>query len=99
MTATVEIILWRDIPAQVIAREGGDVHREEMAQRFQLAIDQAATRAGLVAADAYLGEWRKERRTGAGTAEAAVAAEVARMDLTFTDEVLARYVANEGKCP
>lgn len=99
MTATVEIILWRDIPAQVIARDSGGVHRVELAQRFQAAIDQAATRAGLVAAEAYLGEWRKERRTTTDPPEAAAADEAERMEATFTDEVLARYVANEGKSP
>lgn len=99
MSSTAEIILWRDIPAQVIARAGRDVHRVELPPRFQKAIDRAAMRAGMVETDDYLGEWRKERRTVSEPPEAAAAAEVARVESLFTDEVLARYVANEGRRP
>lgn len=99
MSVTVEVISWRDIPAQVIAREGDDVCRVELDVRFQQAIDQAAVRAGLVGTDDYLAQWRKGKSQASGSPAAAAAAEVDRVEGHFTDEVLARYVANEGRRP
>jgi len=99
MTADIEIILWRDIPAQVIAREGRDVHRVELSPRFQQAIDQAAARAGMVENDDYLGGWRKEKHSTTHPPETAAPAEVERVESLFTVELLARYVANGGRRP
>jgi hypothetical protein len=99
MKTRLEIIYWRDIPAQVIARSGRDVHRFELPERFQQAIDRSAQRAGTTATDAYLAEWRKVRTevdgdpadVGRTTAEATEEA--------FSDEVLDDYVANEAWQP
>ncbi|MGH2406899.1 MAG: virulence factor, partial [Candidatus Limnocylindrales bacterium] len=54
MSATLAVIWWRDIPAQVVAREGRRTHKVVLDTRFQEAIDRAAVRAGLTATDAYL---------------------------------------------
>jgi len=48
------VIWWRDIPAQVTAKEGRARAARELAPRFQEAIDSAAMRAGLIGTDAYL---------------------------------------------
>ena len=53
------ILYWRDIPAQVIVREGRTSEKRELPERFVHAIDRAAMRAGLTNSDAYLGEWRR----------------------------------------
>ena len=99
MTTTIEVILWRDIPAQVTARAAEHLHRIELPPRFQEAIDQAATRAGKTSADDYLAEWRKARSSAADGAEAAAAEEAARLESHFTDDVLSAYVRNEGRAP
>lgn len=99
MTAEIEIILWRDIPAQVIARQGREVFRVELSPRFQQAIDQAAVRAGLIETDDYLGAWRKEKQATSDPLEAAAAREAERMESHFTADVLSRYVVNGGASP
>ena len=94
MSGRLEVIYWRDIPAQVIGKSGRNVHRVSLTDRFQEAIDRAATRAGLIGTDEYLGEWRKERSDLAGDpAEVAIAA-AEDMEETYSDELLEAYVKN-----
>ncbi len=92
-------ILWRDIPAQVIAKDGRDVHRVNLPARFQQAIDRAAMEAGLIGTDAYLDEWRQEEKTTAGdpASDAADAAQL--LETAFSAEVLNTYAANGGLAP
>ena len=99
MSSRLEVIYWRDIPAQVMARQGRSVHRVELSPRFQVAIDQAATRAGKTGDDDYLAEWHKERTAGNEDPEAAATKEAARLETAFPDELLARYVRNGGRTP
>lgn len=54
------VIYWRDIPAQVTASIGGTSHKELLEPRFQVAIDRAATVAGLTETSAYVAQWRRE---------------------------------------
>ena len=56
------VISWRAIPAQVTATDGERNARAALADRFMLAIDEAAMRAGLSDSDDYLAEWRRETR-------------------------------------
>jgi hypothetical protein len=53
------VIYWRDIPAQVVSGQGRRATRAMLSDRFQEAIDRAATRAGLIGSDEYMAEWRK----------------------------------------
>ncbi len=53
------VIYWRDIPAQVTASVGGRIHKELLEPRFQVAIDRAATVAGLTETSAYVAQWRR----------------------------------------
>ncbi|GMQ85090.1 MAG: virulence factor [Acidimicrobiia bacterium] len=99
MSSTLEVIYWRDIPAQVMARQGRTVHRVELSPRFQVAIDQAASRAGKTDDDGYLAEWHKERTTGNEDPEAAATEEASRLEAAFCDEVLEGYVRNMGRAP
>jgi cvfA/B/C family virulence factor len=95
--AELTVIWWRDIPAQVTAKEGRARAAGELSPRFQEAIDAAAMRAGLIGSDAYMEEWRREARTCGGDLEAEVAQEVERLDAAFTDDVLERLVHANGK--
>lgn len=58
MTIKYQIIYWRDIPAQVKVKAGRKRVGRPLPQRFPVAIDEAAMRAGLTESDAYLEEWR-----------------------------------------
>jgi hypothetical protein len=71
------LLSWRDIPAQIIAREGRASAKRELPLRFTQAIDAAAMAAGAKDADAYLAEWRRGEPVPCGPdleAEAARAA-------------------------
>ena len=59
LMATMTVIWWRDIPAQVIARDGRRSSKVVLHPRFQVAIDKAASRAGKRSYSDYIEEWRK----------------------------------------
>ena len=99
MSAALEVIYWRDIPAQVLARNGRAVHRTGLSERFQRAIDTAAMNTGTSGTDAYLAEWRKVRSPCSDDLEAEVRTAADRLETAFTDDVLGRYVRNEGRAP
>lgn len=89
-------IFWRDIPAQVIGQQGRKRYKQVLEDRFAVAIDRAAMRAGKGSSQAYLDEWRRESRPAAGDIEAAVAAEVARLEAQFPDDLLESAVKAHG---
>jgi len=91
------VIWWRDIPAQVTAKEGRARAAVELAPRFQEAIDAAAMRAGLIGTDAYLEEWRRDARDCGDDLDAEVAQEAEWLDAAYTDDVLARLVQANGR--
>jgi hypothetical protein len=91
------VIWWRDIPAQVTAKEGRTTARAQLPERFQEAIDAAAMRAGLIGTDAYLAEWRREPRECGEDLEAEVAEESAWLEAAYADDVLERLVRMDGR--
>ena len=91
------VIWWRDIPAQVTAKEGRTRAARELPSRFQEAIDAAAMRAGLIGTDTYLEEWRREPRSCGDDLESEVAQEIERLDAAHTDDVLERLVRDNGE--
>jgi Virulence factor len=91
------VIRWRDIPAQVTAGTGRGAARTQLGERFQEAIDAAALRAGLFGTDEYLGEWRRETRPCGEDLDGEVAAEAARLEEAYPDEVLERLVRDGGE--
>jgi len=58
MTVNYQIIYWRDIPAQVKVKAGRERSGKPLSQRFTVAIDEAAMRAGLTESSDYLSQWR-----------------------------------------
>jgi hypothetical protein len=94
--ATLTVIWWRDIPAQVTARQGRETHKLVLHPRFQVAIDRAAMNAGKRAASDYIGEWRKTQQPCDDDLAAAVAAHAARLETDYTRDVLARLVESGG---
>lgn len=94
--AELTVISWRDIPAQVVATDGGSSERSELPKRFQVAIDAAAMRAGLVESDAYLDEWRRTSRACGSDLRAEVDAEVARLEAEHPQDLLQRLVRSGG---
>jgi len=78
------IVYWRDIPTQVIVRQGRTAQKRELPERFIAAVDRAAMRSGARDTDAYLAEWRRGAPQTCGDDLAAEA------DAMLSD-LLARY--------
>ncbi len=57
--ASLIVVYWRDIPAQVIVRKGRASAKRELPLRFTEAIDMCAMRSGAAGTDDYLAEWRR----------------------------------------
>ena len=90
------VIYWRDIPAQVIGQQGRKRHKKVLPERFAVAIDRAAMRAGKGSSHAYLEEWRRESRPCEGDVEQAMNDEAARLDALFPDDLLEATVKAGG---
>ena len=93
----VTIVYWRDIPAQVIVKQGRKAAKRQLPERFEQAIDRCAMKVGARDSDAYLAEWRRgapEDRDG--EPEALVEAIAADLDATFDAAALKALIAADG---
>ena len=100
--ASLSVIYWRDIPAQVVAESGRGRDRiqskREMPKRFALAIDEAAMRDGSSSTDDYLAEWRKsDPEPISDDMEQAVSARIDELDSLYDKARLSALVANGGR--
>ena len=92
--AEYQITYWKNIPSMVSAREGRrDRAKVELNERFQVAIDEAAMRAGLIGTDAYLEQWRRDEwQAREGTPGDVAAAVAAELEAEYTPERLAKLL-------
>jgi hypothetical protein len=98
--ASLIIISWRDIPAQVIVKRGRETAKVQLSARFQEAVDRAAMRAGKGTSDAYLADWkRSDPRPCGDDLQAEAAAEAARIEARFSDEDLEQMIRAKGLTP
>ena len=89
----IQVTYWRDIPSMVAAREGDDVVKVPLAQRFQEAIDEAAMRLGEVDADAYLAGWTRSDWEPVSTDATTAAADHSRaLEEQWDDAALTAYL-------
>lgn len=96
MSARLTVIRWRDIPAQVVASRGRDKVRLELSPRFQVAIDRAAMKAGLVGTDAYLEQWTQVSRMCDDDLADVANSEAERLEETYDQTRLDRLVSGSG---
>jgi hypothetical protein len=95
------LLRWRDIPAQIIVRQGRKRARARLSGRFQNAIDRAAMRAKKRSADAYMDEWAREplkldAEDLAADLQAAADRLAARIETAYPDERLLTLIRNHG---
>ena len=91
------VVYWRDIPAQVIVKQGRTAARRQLPERFEQAIDRCAMKVGARDADAYLAEWRRgEPVEVEGDLEQAAQAEASRLEAEFDNERIKALIANGG---
>jgi hypothetical protein len=95
--ASLIIISWRDIPAQVIVKRGRETAKVQLSARFQEAVDRAAMRAGKGSSDAYLADWQRSPPRPCGDdLNAEAAAEAARLEARYSDADLERMIRAKG---
>src|SRR4051795_111950 len=92
-----QVTSWRDLPSMVVARNGDDVTKSQLAPRFQEAIDEAAMRLGDTGSDDYLAGWTRSEWTQAeGTTTEVADRVVAELEEQWTAERLGDYLATLG---
>ena len=95
--ATLSVISWRDIPAQVVGRRGRETAKVQLSARFQEAVDRAAMRAGRGSSDAYLADWkRSEPTTCDDDIQTVVARAAAEIEARYSDADLERLIKAKG---
>ncbi len=94
--AKLTIVMWRDIPVQVIVKQGRNSAKRPLDERFEKAVDKAAMRAGIYGSDGYLSEWRRDTSACGDDLEAVLEATVKQLETDYTDERLAVLVAAGG---
>ncbi len=99
MPATLTVIWWRDIPAQVVAKDGRRTNKIVLHPRFQVAIDRAAVKSDRREMNAYIAEWRREQRRCSEDLETEARQEADRLEAHYTKEVLNGLVATGGADP
>ena len=99
MATSLTVIWWRDIPAQVIAKEGRRTSKIVLHPRFQVAIDRAAVKSDRREMNAYIAEWRREQRPCGDDLEVEARAEADRLESRYTKDVLNALVQTGGEDP
>jgi hypothetical protein len=89
-------VYWRDIPAQVIAKERRENSKLVLTERFAIAIDKAAMRAKMAGTDAYLEQWRQESVKCGDDLKASVDAAAAKLEQAYDDDRLGELVRSGG---
>ncbi len=97
-TTSYQIVYWRAIPAQVKVKVGRERISKPLSDRFQVAIDEAAMRAGMIGTDDYLAEWRtSDAQEKEGEAEAVATTVAADLETAYPDARLKMLVDNWGR--
>lgn len=92
------VVYWRDIPAQVIVRQGRRSARRELPLRFTEAIDMCAMRTGAAETGDYLAEWRKADPVSVSDdLEAEADRAAAELEAAYDRDRLLSLVGNGGR--
>ncbi len=92
-------VYWRDIPAQVIAKERRQSEKVQLDDRFAQAIDAAAMRSGKAGTDAYLEEWKRVAVPCGDDLKSEVEAASKKIESDYHKERLMALVRNDGNEP
>ena len=97
--AEVVVISWRDIPAQVNARNGDVRHQVLLPARFQRAVERATRIAGIKTSHDQVAEWRRRSFPIDNDPLEAARTEAARLDAAFPPDRLRSLIAAGGWDP
>ncbi len=97
MTIKVQIVYWRDIPAQVKVKAGRQRSGRPLSSRFIVAIDETAMRAGLTNSDDYLAQWHNgEWMERDGELEETADAFVVELEVAYPPQRLRSIIRQHG---
>ncbi len=89
-------VYWRDIPAQVIAKERRQQEKIQLTERFSEAIDAAAMRAGMSGTDGYLEQWHRVAVPCGDDLRAEVEQAASKIELLYDKNKLMALMRNQG---
>ena len=89
-------IYWRDIPSQVIVKKGRKSAKIQLSERFQVAIDKAAMRAGRQGSSEYLDDWRRDYTECGDELEKEAGEAAERYEADYSDERLSLLANAKG---
>ena len=90
-----QITYWREFPSMVVAREGSSArHKVQLPARFQVAIDEAAMRAGATGTDEYLDGWlRSDWQEQAGDPQEVAQAVAAQLESDYPPQRIRKLLS------
>ena len=94
--AQLKIVYWRDIPGQVVVREGRRSTRMRLSPRFMRAIERAAYRLKKKQQDAMFEPWHDVAQPFEGDVQQQAHQLVAHLESHYTEEVLEDLVRASG---
>lgn len=94
--AKLIVIYWRDIPSQVIVKAGRKNAKVLLSERFQVAIDRAAMRAGAGTSDAYMADWERKEEPVEGDINEIAKQKVEELENHFSEESLEKLTKAKG---
>ena len=95
-TASIAVIAWRSIPAQVVAVDGDARKTAVLTERFQNAIDRAAGVAGLTETNEYVAQWTREEQPLERDIASAIERIAASLESAYDTKTLEILVRNGG---
>ena len=91
--AQYQITYWKELPSMVVAKQGDETVKIQLAQRLQEAIDEAAMRLGESDADAYLAGWSRSDWQEVDGDPTNVAESIsAKLENEFTEEKIKTFL-------
>ncbi len=94
--AKLKVVFWRDIPSQVVIREGRRSTRLRLSGRFMRAIERAAYRLKKKQQDALFEPWHDVTQPYSGDIREQAQALVQRLEQDYTEEVLENLIRSSG---
>lgn len=92
-----QLTSWRELPSLVVVRDGDQVVKVPLPDRFQEAIDEAAMRLDAADATAYLDGWtRSEWQPVDDSPDVAAPRLVAELETRWTTEAVTAYLDGLG---
>lgn len=92
----MKVVYWRDIPGQVVFREGRRSTRLRLSGRFSRAIERAAYRLKKKQHDALFEPWRDVAQPVSGDVRQQAQALVRQLEAEYTEEVLESLIRASG---